>query len=509
MRWRLPLVVAIFLVAVPATSQDPPAADRPPNFIVILADDLGYGDVEIDGASVNRTPNLARMAAEGIRLTSFYATANWCMPTRASLLTGYYPRRIGLANGSDAMSPTPRPQRGLHADETTLPELLRANGYATAVVGKWHLGDQPDFLPTRHGFDRYLGVLRPNDAGREGFLRWGAMRRDTGYFPLALLRDETLVEMEPDQSFLTQRYTDEAIRFIEQHRDRPFFLFLSHSMPHKPAHASPAFAGRSRGGLYGDAVEEIDASTGRVLATLERLGLDSRTLVVFTSDNGAGRGFGSNAPFSGWKKTSFEGGHRVPFVARWPGRIAAGERKTGAAAGTAPPTAGASSSELVTIMDLMPTFARLAGAALPADRVLDGRDVWALLAGEPGARSPHSHFLYYDGGRLVAVRDDRFKLWLRGAPARTRNEPADADKAGAPRATLYDLATDVAEVSDVAASHPEVVERLGALAEAARRELGDDATGVRGAGVRLPGVVEEPRPVTPYVTMKAASASGR
>ena len=293
------------MTAAAAAAQPP--KPTPPNFVLFLADDLGYGDVEINGASVNRTPNLARLAAEGVRLTSFYAAGNWCMPTRASILTASYPRRVGLDQGSDALSPDARSARGLAAAEITLPELLRSAGYATALAGKWHLGDQPDLLPTRHGFDRFFGLLHPNDGGREGFLRWGAMRRDTGYFPLALMRGETVIEAEPDQGLLTRRYTDEAIRFIEASRDRPFFLFLSYSMPHKPAHASPAFAGRSRGGVYGDAVEEIDASVGDVLSTLERLGLDSRTLVVFTSDNGAGRGWGSNAPLRGWKKTTLRG----------------------------------------------------------------------------------------------------------------------------------------------------------------------------------------------------------
>jgi arylsulfatase A-like enzyme len=287
--------------------------------------------------------------------------------------------------------------------------------------------------------------------------------------------------MEPDQDLLTRRYTDEAIRFIEASRDRPFFLYLSYSMPHKPAHASPAFAGRSRGGLYGDAVEEIDASVGEVLATLERLGLDQRTLVVFTSDNGAGRGAGSNAPLRGWKKTSFEGGHRVPFVARWPGRI----------------RRGASSDELLTIMDLMPTFARLASTPLPADRVLDGRDAWPLLSGEPDARSPHSGFLYYDGGRLVAVRDARWKLWLGGAAGPVPDAVGEDASAGTSLA-LYDLETDLGEASDVAQNHPDVVQRLTALADAARRDLGDDATGARGASVRPPGLVSDPRHVTPF-----------
>jgi arylsulfatase A-like enzyme len=325
------------------------------------------------------------------------------------------------------------------------------------------------------------------------------MRRDTGYFPLALMRGETVIEAEPDQGMLTRRYTDEAIRFIEASRDRPFFLFLSYSMPHKPAHSSPAFAGRSRGGVYGDAVEEIDASVGDVLATLERLGLDERTLVVFTSDNGAGRGWGTNAPLRGWKKTTFEGGLRVPFVARWPGRTAR----------------GASSDELVASMDLMPTFARLAGVELPRDRVLDGYSVWPILAGEAGARSPRESFLYYDGGRLEGVRDERWKLWFGREPERAaatapgaiapdaERRPRVAPAGAASR--LYDLDADIAETTDVATLHPDVVERLQAIAAAAARELGDDATRTKGTGVRPPGVVNAPRPLTEFVEVASTS----
>jgi arylsulfatase A-like enzyme len=310
------------------------------------------------------------------------------------------------------------------------------------------------------------------------------MREDTGYFPLALMRGETVIEAEPDQSLLTRRYTDEAVRFLEASRDRPFFLFLSYSMPHKPAHASAAFAGLSRAGVYGDAVEEIDASVGEVLAALERLGLDQRTLVVFTSDNGAGRGFGSNAPLRGWKKTTFEGGLRVPFAARWPGHTAR----------------GATSSSLAATMDLMPTFARLAGVELPADRVLDGVDVWPILAGEPGARSPRESFLYYDGGRLEAVRDARWKLWF------GRAVEGIATPAASPEAPLlFDLERDVAETTDVASEHPDVVAKLRAVADAARRDLGDGATEAVGAGTREPASVESPRPLTEFVPVPPES----
>jgi arylsulfatase A-like enzyme len=294
------------------------------------------------------------------------------------------------------------------------------------------------------------------------------------------MREETVVEAEPDQGFLTRRYTDEAIRFIEASRERPFFLFLSYSMPHKPAHASPAFAGRSRGGVYGDAVEEIDASVGDVLATLERLGLDARTLVVFTSDNGAGRGSGSNAPLRGWKKTTFEGGMRVPFVARWPGHTARGMR----------------SDALAASMDLMPTFAHLAELGLPRDRVLDGVDLWPILSGQQRERSPRQSFLYYDGNRLEAVRDARWKLWF------GRDATGDrSDGARPPAAKLYDLLADVAETTDVAESNPDVVERLQAIVEGARRDLGDGASEAEGTGTRPPGIVHDPRPLTEFVSL--------
>ncbi len=370
-----------------------PAYDGPPNIVLILADDLGWADVGAYGARGYATPNLDRMAAEGIRFTSFYAPNPACSPTRAAIMTGSYAPRVGIPEVLG-----PRSRRGLSPDETTIAELLRGEGYATIAVGKWHLGDHPAFLPTAHGFDSYFGIPYSNDMSpakannpREGANAW--------YPELPLVRDTTVIEREPDQTQLTRRYTEEVVRFIGEHADRPFFAYLAYAFPHVPLWASEAFAGSTQQGLYGDVVAEIDWSVGQILAALAEHGLDDRTIVAFTSDNGPWLVFGNHAgsagPFREGKATTFEGGHRVPAIVRWPGRVPAG---------TVTPL-------LATGMDFLPTFARLAGATLPTDRVLDGHDISSLLTGEQTvANSPYERFFYYRSGELQAVRSGKWKL---------------------------------------------------------------------------------------------------
>ncbi|MFT5471383.1 MAG: arylsulfatase A, partial [Verrucomicrobiales bacterium] len=303
-----------------------------PNYIVIFCDDLGYGDLGCYGSTKNRTPRIDQLAKEGMRFTDFYSSSPVCTPSRASLMTGCYARRVGMhedATGHWVL--IPRSRRGINPDETTLPEMLKAAGYATTCIGKWHLGDQPEHLPTAHGFDEYFGIPYSNDMQSAG----------RGDPPLPLVKGKAVIEAPADQATLTQRYTREAIDFLERNADKPFFLYLPHTFPHLPLFASPDFHGKSANGRYGDSVEEIDWSTGQILDALDRLKLKDNTLVIFTSDNGSnGRNGGSNAPLSGAKGSTMEGGMRVPMIAPLPGKI----------------PAESVCSELASTMDFLPTF---------------------------------------------------------------------------------------------------------------------------------------------------------
>ena len=440
---------------------------EPPNFVLIFVDDLGYADIGPFGSTLHRTPHLDRMAAQGRKLTSFYVSANVCTPSRSSLLTGRYPRRVGLdENEKGQWVLFPGNQEGLHPGEVTIAEVLKEVGYRTACVGKWHLGDQPAFLPTRQGFDSYFGIPFSNDMGHD------SRPEPYVYPPLPLLRMETVIEREPDQRLITKRYTEEAVRFIEASKDRPFFLYLAHTMPHWPQYSSSEFAGKSKNGKWGDSVEEIDWSTGRILETLRRLGIGERTLVLFTSDNGgAVRHGASNGPLRGGKGTTWEGGHRVCFLARWPGKV----------------PAGTASDELATSLDILPTFAALAGAAVPSDRVIDGKDIRPLLLSEDAEPTPHVAYFYYFMSHLNAVRSGRWKLHV----ARTGRGP---DRVTEPRHELYDLHADIGESTNVAAAFPQVAERLRALAETARTDLGDGERS--GANVSPPGWVDRAATLT-------------
>jgi arylsulfatase A-like enzyme len=439
-----------------------------PNFVIILTDDQGYQDVGCFGAPDIRTPNLDRMAREGMRFTDFYVGQPVCTASRASLLTGCYPNRVGLLGALG-----PRSKVGISDREQTIAQVLKTRGYATAIFGKWHLGDAPQFLPTRHGFDEYFGLPYSNDM-------WpNHPTNPRGYPPLPLFRGEEIIGLMPDQTQLTTWYTEHAIRFIERNRDRPFFLYVAHNLPHVPLHVSDKFKGKSKRGLYGDVIMEIDWSVGRILETLKRQGLDRRTLVVFTSDNGPwllyGNHAGSALPLREGKTTTFDGGLREPCIMRWPGRI----------------PAGTVCRQLAATMDLLPTFARLAGAAPPTDRVIDGRDIWPLLSGQPGAQSPHEAYFYYWGKHLQAVRSGKWKLHL----AHEYDHPDPPGHDGKPGqyvkrkigVELFDIETDIGETNDVADRHPEVVARLQALAEQCREDLGDSATGREGKNVRPPG----------------------
>ena len=439
------------------------SAAEKPNFILIFVDDLGYSDIGPFGSKLHRTPHLDRMASEGRKLTSFYVTANVCTPSRSSLMTGSYPRRVGLdENEKGQWVLFPGNQEGLHSNEVTLAEALKDVGYKTACVGKWHLGDQRAFLPTRQGFDSYFGIPYSNDMGHD------SRKEPYRYPPLPLLRMEDVIEEEPDQRLITKRYTEEALRFIEESKDSPFFLYLAHTMPHWPQYSSEKFAGRSRNGKWGDTVEEIDWSTGQIFAKLEQLGIDRSTLVVFTSDNGGATRHGaSNAPLRGGKGTTWEGGHRVCFLARWPGHV----------------PAGTASDELAISVDILPTFAAMAGAEVPVDRVIDGKDIGPLLLSEKPGPTPHLAYYYYFMTHLNAVRSGRWKLHV----ARMGGRYPDYEPN--PILELYDLSSDVGETRNVANAFPQVVDRLKALAEVARADLGDGKRA--GNNVRPPGLIKQ------------------
>ncbi len=421
---------------------------RPPNFVVILIDDLGYQDLGCFGASLIKTPCLDQMAAEGAKFTSFYAQTV-CSPSRAALLTGCYPNRVGFPRVL-----FPQDKIGISADETLLPQVLKTRGYVTACIGKWHLGHLPPFLPTRHGFDYFYGLPYSNDME--------VTKR--GDPPLPLMRNEEIIEQPAVQDTLTQRYTQEATAFIREHKDQPFFLYLPHTMVHVPLHVSDAFRGKSAQGLYGDAVQEIDWSVGEVLKTLKESGLDDNTLVLFTSDNGPWltqhENGGAARPFRDGKGTTYEGGLREPTILRWPGRIPAGT--------TCP--------QMAATMDLLPTFATLAGAEKPKDRVIDGYDIRALLWHPDTAQSPRNTMFYYRNEELQAVREGKWKLHL------ALQKRPDVE--------LYDLDADIGESKNVAAEHPDIVKHLNALADQVRADLGDSNTGTKGAGCRPAGKIE-------------------
>ena len=439
---------------------------KKPNFIIIFCDDLGYGDLGCFGSNKHRTPNIDRMAAEGMRFTSFYVTSSVCTPSRSSLMTGCYPRRVNMhQDGNGLCVLLPVSKKGLNPNEITIAEILKAGGYATACVGKWHLGDQPQFLPTRQGFDYYYGIPYSNDMGA---------RPNTKCPPLPLLRNEEVIEAPVNQNTLTKRYTEQVLKFITANKDKPFFVYLPHTMPHNPVHSSDEFRGKSANGGYGDTVEEIDWSTGQILAALRNLSIDDHTLVVFTSDNGAAnRWGGSNLPLSGWKGTTMEGGMREPAVMRWPGKIPAGK----------------TCNELTCTMDLLPTFTRLAGTEAPTDRIIDGKDIWPLMAGQKNAKSPHEAFYYYQIDQLQAVRSGKWKLYL---PLKLKKSSWGKGTPNTP-IKLYDLEADIGETNNIADEHHEVVKRLLALAEKARQDLGD--VNRKSVGQRPAGWVVSPKPL--------------
>ena len=391
-----------------------------PNFIVIMADDLGYGDLGIYGSNLIKTPNLDRMAQQGAILNSFYSSANVCTAARGGLLTGKYPIRL------DIVSDVARPNNNVHLadDELSLAEALKPMGYQTALFGKWHLGSRLEWSPLTQGFDEFFGVLHSNDMT-----------------PFELYRQDLVIEEPVDQSTLTERYTQEALRFIETHQDKPFFLYMPHTFPHVPLYVSNQFSGQSEAGLYGDVVETIDWSVGEILRTLERLNLTENTLVVFTSDNGPWFE-GSPGPYRDRKGSSWEGGQRVPFIAQWQGQI----------------PHGVVSDEPAMNIDIFPTFLNLAGIELPSERVIDGKDIFPVLKNE--APSPHDALFLFNQNRIAGVRSGPWKLVVethyRGAVPSFDN----ANSYYAPYGLLFNLERDPSETYSYTREYPEKAAEL-------------------------------------------------
>lgn len=441
-----------------------------PNVVLIFADDQGYADLGCFGAEGFATPNIDRLATEGTRFTDFYVAQPVCSASRAALLTGCYSNRVGILG---ALGPNSR--HGINTDELTLAELLHNAGYATAIFGKWHLGHHPKFLPTNHGFDEYFGLPYSNDM-------WPYHpERPRGFPPLPLIRGTKTIEKNPDQTQLTTWYTERAVDFIERNHEKPFFVYVPHNMPHVPLFVSNKFDGDSKRGLYGDVIEEIDWSVGQILDALHRTGVDDNTLVIYTSDNGPwlsyGEHGGSAKPLREGKGTTFEGGVREPMVCRWPGQIPAG---------------GVCHEPAMTI-DILPTIAGLIGTELPSERIIDGRNIWPLMASEEGAASPHKALYFYWGNHLQAVRSGPWKLHLPhkyrtlgGRPGGKDGIPARYEEAQIGQ-SLFNLVEDIGETRDVSEENPEVVQQMLQLAEQARADLGDSGVKRRGENVRPAG----------------------
>ena len=452
--------------------------ENKPNFIIVFCDNLGYGDIEPFGSTLHRTPSLNRMAREGRKFTHFYVTAGVCTPSRASIMTGCYSQRVGMHwNDRDGWVLRPVSPYGLNPDEVTIAEVLKKQGYATAIIGKWHLGDQPRFLPTRQGFDWFFGVPYSDDMTQR------VWKQDGSHWPpLPLMENETVVEAPCDRNGLTKRYTERAMEWIAEHKDQPFFLYFPQAMPGstKTPFSSPAFKGKSKNGPWGDSIEELDWSIGVMLDQLVELGIAEKTFVIWTSDNGApinrdpnDLSRGSNRPLHGRGYTTSEGAFRVPTIVWQPGKV----------------PAGTVCKELATTMDLLPTFAKLAGGNRPEGRKIDGHDIGPLLFGEENAKTPYEAFYYYHQDQLQAVRSGPWKMFL---PVEVTTGHPHFSKKRKPETLLFNVVKDIACEHNVASEHPEIVARLNRFAEQARNELGDK--GKRGKGQRPIGKVAKVSP---------------
>jgi len=416
-------------------------ADRQPNVIIILADDLGYGDLSCYGHPTIRTPNLDRMAVEGMRFTDFYVAATVCTPSRAALITGRLPIRSGMAGGPQKRVIMRDSKRGLPDTEITIAQALKTEGYATQCIGKWHLGHAPEYLPCHRGFDHWFGLRYSNDMEpNEDIPKNATARLDQKqeWWNPTLFRDDNIIEQPTQLNQLTRRYTEEAIKFIKGSKKKPFFLYFAHTYPHVPLFASDRFKGKSARGLYGDAVEELDWSVGQILETLRKEKLDENTFVFFTSDNGPwlikGLAGGSAGPLRDGKGSSYEGGMREPGIAWWPNRI----------------RPKLVTHELASSLDLFPTIMKITGTPMPTDRPYDGVDMSPILF--DNGKSQRNVMFYYNGNELYAARKGPFKAHFITWPGYAKEKPEKHDPP-----VLYNVDQDPGEKFDVAALHPDVI----------------------------------------------------
>lgn len=466
------LALTLFSCAEKKEKKDPKS---PPNVILIFTDDQGYEDIGANGSPNIETPNLDQMAKDGIRLTSFYSAQPICSASRAGILTGCYPNRIGIHNALGPGSPV-----GINASEMTIAEMLQNTGYKTAIFGKWHLGDSPKFLPTRHGFDEFFGIPYSNDM-------WPYHPQQGTVFnfgPLPLYENEKVLDTLTDQSQLTTQITERSVDFINRNKNNPFFLYVPHPQPHVPLYVSDKFKGKSKRGLYGDVIMEIDWSVGEILKALKTNGLDENTLVIFTSDNGPWLAYGNHAgsalPFREGKGTAWEGAQREPFVLRYPQEIKAGR----------------TIDVPVMAIDILPTIAEVTGARLP-NLTIDGKSAWSVFTGESNESPQEAYFFYYRVNELMGVRYGKWKMYF---PHRYRTmEGQEPGKDGLPgqykmidmeEIELYDVSTDLSETNNVAEQNPEVVDKIKLLANNMRQELGDSLLDLEGTNNREPGRVD-------------------
>ncbi|WP_209402339.1 sulfatase [Pseudozobellia sp. WGM2] len=447
---------------------------KKPNVVLIFTDDQGYRDVGVFGADDIATPNLDRMAGEGVKLTSFYSAQAVCSASRAGILTGCYPNRIGIHNAM-----MPNSTIGLHPTETTIAEMLKENGYATAIHGKWHLGDHPDFLPTKNGFDEWFGIPYSNDM-------WPLHPQQGPIFnfgPLPLYQNEMVIDTLTDQSQLTTQITEHSVDFINRNKEKPFFLYVPHPQPHVPLFVSDKFKGKSNRGLYGDVIMEIDWSVGQIMNALEENGLTDNTLIIFTSDNGPWLAYGNHAgsalPYREGKGTAWEGGQREPFIAKYPNGLKAGK----------------TIDTPVMAIDMLPTIAEITGSELP-DKIIDGKNVWHVLTGEAKESPQEAYFFYYRVNELFGVRYDKWKLYfphryrtMSGQEPGKDGLPGEYRMVGLEEIELYDLEADESETKNVASENPEIVEKIKQLADDMRSRLGDSLNDVEGTEIRESGKV--------------------
>lgn len=476
MRIPLLLLFIVGFLSCKEKKQPEPKEERLPNIVLIFTDDQGYQDVGVFGSPNIKTPNLDQMAADGVQLTSYYAAQAVCSASRAGILTGCYPNRIGIHNALG-----PNNTHGLNASEVTIAEMLKKKGYATAIYGKWHLGHHAEFLPTRHGFDEWFGIPYSNDM-------WPYHPQQGKYFnfpDLPLYENETVIDTLLDQSMLTTQITERSVDFIKRNKDKPFFLYVPHPQPHVPLFVSDKFKGKSERGLYGDVIMEIDWSVGQIMKTLKENGLEDDTMVIFTSDNGPWLSYGNHAgsalPLREGKGTAWEGGQREPFIVKY-------QRKL---------KGGAVVSVPMMAIDILPTIAHITQSNLP-ENIIDGKDAWPILSGEQSTPVQEAYFFYYRVNEMFGVRYGKWKLYfshryrtMDGQEPGADGLPGEYRMVDLQEIELYDLENDISETKNVADEFPEVVAEIEVLANTMRQRLGDSLLELEGAETRQPGRIDE------------------